>query len=388
MGFAGGLGVFAFCWWMFVRNGADASLTLGREAIIEGRLEAALQLANRLRMGGSFAHGSLLEAEVLLTEGDATRALECLESLKVDGPLKLHAANLTGRCLLQVGELLEAERAFSYVLSQNPRDVDAHRGLAAVYHDAGSLAESLTLCQKWSELEPRDGRPDRMRGAILKDLKKYPEAISAYTASLEKTLKPQVNQEVRVELADCLVRTGKAEQALEALNFEPASPSPFLLVKADALRNVGKAKEALELIDRARELDPTVSAAWKIGAQIHSDLGRPEEAYGLLKKNEEVFPNDLETQNLLGQICNRLGKLEEAKRHQNRVSELHKKLDELTKLSNDLVANPRSIDAHLRIAEAYENLGMPAMAAQRRHTASLLRRTQAVMDPQGGTKVP
>ena len=67
----------------------------------------------------------LLRGEAQERTEDVVAALNTLNQIHGEGALLVEAASLSGRCLLRLGNLLEAERAFSFVLSQNPDFVDA-----------------------------------------------------------------------------------------------------------------------------------------------------------------------------------------------------------------------------------------------------------------------
>src|SRR5262249_4069757 len=128
------------------------------------------------------------------------------------------AAAVSGRCLLQLGETHQAERAFLFVLAQQPTNPDAHRGLAAVYFDQGALKRAAKHCEEWANLAPGDGRPCRFLALILKDLDHKSEAVAAYREALRRDLSDNVTQEVRVELAEMLTKTGAYAEALATLD--------------------------------------------------------------------------------------------------------------------------------------------------------------------------
>src|SRR5262249_47071254 len=158
--------------------------------------EAAERFALRLEASGNRDQALLLRGTALLREERFVQALDQLNQVRDQGELRVRAAALSGQCLLNLGETHQAERSFLFVLGQQSAHIDAHRGLAAVYFDQGALERAVLHCQEWAKLAPRDGRPYRFLGVILKDLDRRKEAIAAYQAALERTLSENALQEV------------------------------------------------------------------------------------------------------------------------------------------------------------------------------------------------
>ena len=77
------------------------------------------------------------------------------------------AAALSGRCQLELGNSVEAERAFRFVLDQKKDHVDVHRGLATVYFDHGAHMRAIEHAEEWAKLEPAGIHIRTVRGLAL-----------------------------------------------------------------------------------------------------------------------------------------------------------------------------------------------------------------------------
>src|SRR5205085_1866437 len=79
-----------------------------------------------------------------------------------------------------------------------------------------------------------DGRPGRLVGLIEKDLGQYRAAVAAYREALARDLKDLVKEEVRVELAESLLKLKEYAEALNVL--DAARPPPAGAAQVLALR--------------------------------------------------------------------------------------------------------------------------------------------------------
>ncbi len=114
-------------------------------------------------------------------------------------------------------------------MEADPRLVEPHRLLAAAYYDIGAMDNALKHLAKVIELAPEDMRPWRLRGLILKDFEKYDEAASSYEGALERAKEDYIQQELNEELAECLVRLRRYDEALDRLKrIKPTAESKSL----------------------------------------------------------------------------------------------------------------------------------------------------------------
>src|SRR5262249_58411363 len=126
-GVAGG----AAGWWYRAAR-PEARLQRGRDAVRRGDWDAAEALADCLEAAGEADRANLLRGEVLAARKRWADALQVLNKILDEGDLRLQAAVTTGRCLTELGDRREAHRVYSWVLSQDGDNADAHRGMAAI----------------------------------------------------------------------------------------------------------------------------------------------------------------------------------------------------------------------------------------------------------------
>src|SRR5262245_52736622 len=242
MALAGG----AVSWWWHYTTRPDYRLRQGLNALQRNDLEAAEHQAQRLEASGAQDAARLLSGQILMTQARSldpgspqartlwNQALAQFNRIEDQGKIGRQAISLCGQCLLQLGQVAEAERIFTFLWNQNPDDLEAHRGLASLAFDLGAFFRAVHHCREWARLDPKDGRPHRFMAMILKDLSQINEAIPAYQDALERHLTETVKEEVRLELAECHIRQKDFNQALKVL--ENCSPPALLFPKLLTMR--------------------------------------------------------------------------------------------------------------------------------------------------------
>jgi hypothetical protein len=118
-------------WWRHASR-PGYRLQRGREALQRHDYDAAGAIADCLEAAGEADRAQLLRGESLMRLRRFADALAALNRIRDTGELRLEAAVLSARCLL---ELRQALRAYAWVLSQDPDQVDAYRGLTAIAYD-------------------------------------------------------------------------------------------------------------------------------------------------------------------------------------------------------------------------------------------------------------
>jgi tetratricopeptide (TPR) repeat protein len=354
---------------------AQAALHAGDYAECEAAAEA-------LHRAGWTNEALLLRGEALLQRGetrnhreDLLAALKLLNQIDGSSSVNTEAICLSGRCMLRLGNLAEAERAFAFVLSQDPDSVDAHRGMMAVSYDFGANEQARIHAEKWAELAPHDGRPHRFLGLLYKDLGDFREATVQYRAALERELADTVRQEVIFELAECHIRLAEhaaAREVLEASRPPARLAARALTAKAECERALGNLEVARELAARACAADGNYSSALRLRAQLALDAGDAAAAVGDLERAAALAPAEFETFHLLSQAYGQLHQPDKALRAQQRVTEIQGQFAELTRLTREAAQQPKDAKLHQRMATIYGQLGMSDLeTAQRRLAAHL-----------------
>jgi tetratricopeptide (TPR) repeat protein len=359
-------------WWWYSTTRPDYRLRVGLEALDRGDPDTAELMAARLAAGGYNNHALLLRGKKLLLEGRHARALEELNRIRDTGWIRLEAAVLSGRCQLKLKNPHDAERAFLFVLKQDPNSVDAHRGLAAVYFDQGAMARAVLHCEKWAELSPTDGRPYRFMGHIYQEMGQKEDALSALQKALQRDLAETVVQEVLVELADLQVGQSQYEGALQTLSrcdAETAKAALPLTLRAECLFALGKKAQARDLVRQALEAHPGFARLLRLRARQHLEAKEYRAAAALLEKAVRADPNDLAARALLAQAYTGLGRPADAREQQRLIKRTQGYYDELTRLTRQLLVRPTDPGLHRRMADLYQLLNKPELAAQSRRLA-------------------
>ncbi len=375
------------------RENPDYKLRCGQQALRRGNVERVDQIALLLEADGDRDRASLLRGERLFREGkdyaDAQivplakplleKAETELNKIRDKGDIRLEAAALLGQCYMYLKRFGEAKRAFDFVLANRPDHIDAHRGLAVLYFDLGALPQALMHLEKWAELDPQDGRSYRLMGLIHKDLKKYPEAITAYREALSRGL-PGGNRDlnpdaVRKELADCLVEANKYVEALELLQeFEPLPEDvpQVEALRAECLWGLGRADEARAVLDQALDASSNCPELLRLRAKIHMADKESGAAIKLLQQALNLDPHDYVTRYQLAQVYESLNLKPQAAEQHRLAEQSRKDLEELSKLNREAVEKPTSAAVRARLAELCDRLGRPQDAEMWRQAAASL----------------
>jgi tetratricopeptide (TPR) repeat protein len=359
--------------WRYRITRPEYRLARGQEAVRAGNAEAVRDYADRLEDAGYPDHAHLLRGEGLLAFGSPALALAQFNKIRSEGPIRLRAAALSGRCLLELGELQEAHRVFSFVVAEEPDHIDGHRGLAAIAYDLGQLGEAIDHLLRVAELDAQDSRPHRLIGLIYKDMTQDVQAEAAYREALRRGVPPNVEREVRLELAEVLARQAKFADGLAVLDGvgpggagdEPAR----VAVRVECLRGLSRSREAAEVLDATIEKHQT-SVLFRLRSQVHNDLSQPAEALKRLERAVELGPNDYQSHYMLAQAYAAAERKDDAARVFASAEKLKKNLDRITELSKEAMAKPWDRQVRLQLAELCDSMGKPKLAAMWRKAAA------------------
>ena len=368
-------GAAAAGWFWYGNARPDALLARGRGAAREGDWAGAEDAADRLAARGHPDHAHLLLGETLLLRKRHAEALDEFNQIRDEGSLRLEAAALSGQCLLRLGSLREAERAFSFVTSERPDHADAWRGLAAVYFDQGALPLALSCLEKVVELDPRDARPWRLMGLIHKDLGDHAEATACYDEALGRPPADFNPDQVRKELADCLVKSKDYERALRVIDTQlaPRERAAAAALRAQALHGLGREDEARAALDAGLKASPDDASLLKLRSQIYLEAGEARPAVALLLRALARDRHDLAGRYQLFLAYEALGLRKEAEEQRRRHGESEKATEELARLNREVAKDPWDAATLLRLADHCEGMGRAGEAAMWRRAAAAAR---------------
>jgi tetratricopeptide (TPR) repeat protein len=387
-------------WWYRTTRPAYL-LRQGQEALRGGDLAGAHQLADRLEAGGAADHAHLLRGEAFFREAGPhlgtpeehaalpllQRAVREFNQIHDQGALRLEAAALSGQCILYAKNPAEAARVFRFVLEQKPDHIDAHRGLAAVYYDQGADLLAVRHLEEVARLDPHDGRAHRLMGRIYKErAAQHDKAIPCYREALRRHLSPPVAEQVREELAECLVREGDFAEGLEVL--EGSNPpadrqAKVLALRGECLHGLGRPERARSVVEQALTTHPDSLDLLRVSGRLHLDANEARAAARHLARAAALDRSDYRSRHLLALVYERLGRRDEAAEQRRLVEETRERLKKVTQLSGEVASNPWDASLHLRLAELCDQLGKSAEAEMWRRSAAACPRT-----PQPTTDAP
>ncbi len=303
----------------------------------------------------------LLEALKLSLEQDTGGALNALHAI-ADNPLVRPAAlAYAGELLFKRQDMQNAEGVLKAALIADPNQVDPHRYLAAYYYDVGAMDNALLHLEHVARLEPKDARPWRMRGMILSDFERHPEAIEAYAEALSRDLKPHVAQEVHGELAASLLAARQPDEALNHLAQCDSTPA-IESMRAECQLSLGNYPAAEESLSKALNLDPNHAGSLMIKATLAREQGNLELAESTLQQAVQHHPFEFDFRAQYMSVLAALGKKEEAEIQRQELERLQELRATFTELHHQSMEDPSSSEIRFQLGQTAEQLGKFEMA--------------------------
>jgi tetratricopeptide (TPR) repeat protein len=359
------LGMGAVFWYRFTRP--DHLLQRGQQALHQGDLDQAERLAARLEKAGHKDHAHLLRCELFFRLHDYAKAVDEFNQVQDQGDLLVQASALCGRWfLLELHRPAEAERFLRFVVSRQPDHMDAHRGLATLYYDQRAWVPAVLHLLRWAELDPRDGRAHRFMGLIYKDLDQTSPAIAGYEEALRRELAPAVVEEVKEELAECLVAQSHYERALALLEgrADRSDEVPKLVaLRAESLWGLGRTSEAQALLDQALANHARAPELLLLRAKVYLHTNEAEAAIPLLERAVEIDRHDYAARYQLAQAYQAQGRRADAAEQRRLADQTKESLLQLTNLVKKASDKPWDASVRTRLAETCQMLGKPDLAA-------------------------
>ena len=257
-----------------------------------------------------------------------------------------------------------------------PRPVTAtrRRGLAVIYYDRGAMRHALTHLVKWSELDARDGQPERFMGVIYEAMGSDDPAVEHYQAALRRQLSPRVRAEAVLELAQLLIKRGEFAEALDYLNQDDYETEDARLaaqeLRAECCYSLARHAEAISLLDRVLAENPSAVRGLRLRAAIHVEAGTLEAGLPMLDKALLIDPHDCPSRYQLARAYQLLGRHNEATEQYDRLEQSRRFLEALSNLNKEAIEKPNNVAIRLRLAELCEKLQKPRLAEMWRRAAA------------------
>ena len=364
------LAVGAWWWWRHI-NQPEYQLRQGQDALRRGDRDEAERIAQMLIADGQADWAHVLRGEALFLQKQYDRAIAELALIRGEGEVRVEAALILGQCLVLQNQYGQAERVLQFIVHSRPDNAVAHRCLAGIYYKQGAEMRAVEQAQEWGRLEARNGEPYWMIGEIHQDLEHLQDATEAYQEALRRELPAELSEKVRQQLAECLVRQLRWNEALEALDSErplPQTPERQAL-RVECAWNLGQANKARALLDAGLASHPRAVELLRIGAEIRQADKQSLEAAALLVRALEVDRHDHASRHKLAQVYEGLGRRSDAE-VQRRLAEQTKSLfEEMTRLRDQAANNLWDAAPRLRLAKICDELGQEKEARMWREAA-------------------
>ena len=348
--------------WHVHRTAPAAYFQAGKAAFAADDLDAVEAAAQCL--GGLEAyqpHRHLLEGMVLLRSGRLLEAVQQFVPANDHPDTQALAYALSGEALYKAKRYRDGLRILSGAIQLDPSNTDARRWLAALYYDIGMMDHAVEQLRVVAEQAPADPRPCRLRGLIYRDFEKYDAAIAEYRESMRRDPEQPDRQAVRVEWAECLLKQGRHEEALEVL--QKTSPAPdALTLQAECYHAQGNPAEARKRLEEALRLAPRDLNALLLDAAIRFSANDAAGAARTLQKAAEYHPADYRVRYKLVQAYERLGRTKEALEQAKAMNELRQLRTRFSDLHNKAMTDSTSAELRCQLGELAGKLGKPDLA--------------------------
>jgi len=266
------------------------------------------------------------------------------------------------------GRLADAESLYRGVLDEQPDNVEAMQGLAAVCHRRGRPDEALALFRRVIALDPDSRVADRQLGRLLE--RRGDPAGAAICYRRAARLQP-LDAAAQADLGRSLAAQGEAAEAIACCRRAVAL-APGEAWTHTALGNVllrqGATGDALACYERAIALQPNLAEAHSNSGEALRRLGRLGEALSACQRALALAPDLAEAHNHLGNALREEGRLELAISHFERALRLKPDwpevynnlaiaLQDQGRLTEAIEFYQRALLRNSGLAEVYQNLG-------------------------------
>lgn len=193
---------------------------------------------------------------------------------------------------LKAGRGPEAIDHLIAALTEDPaRSVQVYRVLTLQLYRAGRFAEGEAWSAKTAERFPRDFDAWNLRGVILRQLKRYPEAVTALEQAIRLNAK---NPAPFSNLGNVLMDMGdyaRAEQVFTRLVRQSPRDAEMQRQLGRALLRQGRREQAIVRFRQAVTLDKTAIDAWMDWIGTLNEEHRAREAEEVMERAIAANPN-------------------------------------------------------------------------------------------------
>jgi len=259
----------------------DAWVALGRLYRRQGRMAdslAALREAHARRPLDPFLVSKL--ANALISTQQPEEAEQLLLAAREKHPDDPSIVFALARVLESSGRFAEAESLFRRALNLDPTSAPAHVRLAALALRRGDLNTAGVELDAALRLDSRVAEASLLEGQLLERQNRFEEASQAYRNELSSSPNSLPAAIALSRLEGRLGRPVEQERVLrEAIQANPRSPGPYLVLAMTFLQRGERYAEAAELAELGLRQDPKgqeLQMAYFILVNLYQRLGNSE----------------------------------------------------------------------------------------------------------------
>ena len=305
--------------------------------------------------------GGALRGMLQAHHGETQAALDAATELSRIPMMVTESYMVAAEAFRHEGKWGEAIACLTNAVEQNPGHARAHRWLGIIYYDTGAMKLATNHLRSAADIDVQDYSVLRLSGLIHRDYQAYESAVEDYRRALRRKPSPQVEQQIRVELADSLRELRKVDEALAVLG-EGKNTAETMVTRAACLESQGKNELALAETKQALELSPSNRQALTICGRLLMSERKFSEALPYLKRAVVEDAADHEARFLLGRCLVQSGDVERGKAEIERSTETKELFLKISELHLKAVEEPRNVQIRMQLGAATEQLGRPRSA--------------------------
>ena len=334
----------------------------GTKALDANDLTKVREIADELLQSKDYAPlGQALEGFLMVRSGKLDEAMSLAERLSEIPVLEAECYLIAGEVFTKRLQYLAALDAFTNAAKKDPSNVRAHRWLAVVYHDTGAMNKATEHLRIVASLDPTDLRSLRFAGMIHREYEKFEDSVTDYQNALKRNPPAKVADEIRLELAESLLKLRKLEEVQQTLAAVVSKSASRAALLAESLETAGQVDEAMAAAKEALEMDSNHLRGRLVLGRLYNGNRQWDQSIECLQPVVAKYPAEHEPMFLLGRALISSGKEEEGKKW---LTESKKFKDMFLKFSElNAAAVNRPQDAALRIeigklAEELQKVGI------------------------------
>ena len=253
------------------------------------------------------------------------------------------------------GDLEMAISELQVVLDHAPKAIQARQLLASLHFRLHRVDEAIAELDKILQMYPNDDQSKRMLGDIYMANQNYDKSLEMFgsisansdqasvahlkigiidaaegkTADAEPELRKAVELgtgklEPRLILATYLSRQQRVDEALAVLDMPDPAPTTAALIcnaKANILSQHGRLDEAKTLLEKAKDLNPSLLSTYFNLASLYLRMKEPDQAQEQYGQILGLKPDSPDAHTAMANLLERAGKFDQAETHLRKAVE-------------------------------------------------------------------